>query len=620
MTPNHHDVTRKRYNAGKQHVLAETSPNDQDDSIRASTKSTSSTTLHTNTHALSAMTNALEVMQEEYFEVWQGIWPTGIDWTSAVLGTLVSGALNTLSMSSDHVDVPGSTTSMKEMAHENLINRYFSQVVASYFGQDAFRLRNEAYDDMLWVVLGWLESIKFVRQHSGLRFGEAQSAFKNDNSKQASWHGNQWIPSFAHRARLFWELASKGWDTSLCGGGMIWSPYLTPYKNAITNELFITASISMYLYFPGDDNTSPFKGADGPPVGQHDPRYLAAAVEGYKWLNRSNMTNAQGLYVDGFHISGWQRHPRNGTKRPTECDARNNMVYTYNQGVLLSGQRGLWEATGAKSYLEEGHDLVSNVINATGYDLEHDQPYQDDKRKHSRPNIGQWRGLGRLGILEDVCDAHGYCSQDSQTFKAIFFHHLTLFCAPLPPSYLIPNPDKNFDLRSLQDLQTWHKKSCARYAGWIRHNAEAAMSTRDHQGIFGGWWGAPRGNFSTMIEPMSAFAEDVVDYRNDGVPNDRTWQDRTLYGENFHHVPINMDRDPGKMLGGSGVEGRDPNDRGRGRTVETQVGGLAILRALWEIVDLPALQEDKANSWLWRAYRRFHAFASAVLGRWMEHI
>ena len=39
---------------------------------------------------------------------------------------------------------------------------------------------------------------------------------------------------------------------------MSWNPYLEPYKNAITNELFISASIGMYLYFPGDDNDSPF--------------------------------------------------------------------------------------------------------------------------------------------------------------------------------------------------------------------------------------------------------------------------------------------------------------------------------------------------------------------------
>ncbi len=31
------------------------------------------------------------------------------------------------------------------------------------------------------------------------------------------------------------------------------------------------------------------------------------------------------------------------------------------------------------------------------------------------------------------------------------------------------------------------------------------------------------------------------------------------------------------------AKGTDPNNRGRGRTVETQGGGLAVLRALWEV-------------------------------------
>ena len=37
----------------------------------------------------------------------------------------------------------------------------------------------------------------------------------------------------------------------------MWNPSLGPYKNAVTNELFITASVSMYLYFSGDNDASP---------------------------------------------------------------------------------------------------------------------------------------------------------------------------------------------------------------------------------------------------------------------------------------------------------------------------------------------------------------------------
>ena len=296
---------------------------------------------------------ALRVMQVEYFQPWLGMWPTAIDWTGAVMGSHVSGALQSLSQGLELVRLAAGEEDYR--VKENLVTLYFSQLIGYYFGQDAFALRNQAYDDMLWVVLGWLDTTQFIDLHTALRYGSdptGRSSIPGPNGeiptflRNQSWHGNIWIPAFAHRARIFWELAAKGWDDKTCGGGMTWNPRLGIYKNAITNELFISASIAMYLHFPGDANTSPYGGVF--PVGvpspggvddegwnAHDPRFLDAAVKGYAWLKSSGMTNHQGLYVDGFHVSG-----RNNT---TNCDLRNEMVYTYNQGVILSGLLGLFK-------------------------------------------------------------------------------------------------------------------------------------------------------------------------------------------------------------------------------------------------------------------------------------
>jgi hypothetical protein len=515
---------------------------------------------------LPALLNALDVLQSEYFANWQGIWPNSIDWTSAVIGTYLSSALLTISTAFPSLS--------SDKAGENIINKYFSQLVASYFGQDAFSLRQEAYDDMLWVVLGWLESIKFVQTHSTLHFGDVGGL------KDSQWHGEQWTPAFAHRARLFWDLASQGWDTSLCNGGMIWSPYLVPYKNAITNELYITASISMYLYFPGDNNSSPF-GLFTPPrslvlENPHDPKYLAAAVEAYKWLMDSNMTDAKGLFVDGYHISGWSRQHPIGSKPNTRCDSRNEMVYTYNQGVLLSGQRGLYEATGARSYLEDGHKLVSDVIAATGWDLKRGRTIDESSTADGK--LGQWHGIGRSGILEEVCDAPGYCSQDSQTFKGIFFHHLTLFCAELPDHLVLPG-----SLFLTKDVpggpifvKKWHNEQCARYGPWIKNNADAALSTLDRGGRFGMWWGAPA---HTNSEPDYSIdiPDQAVDYRNQGVP--QRWKEKGSRHRALHASSNDIDENE------HSIGTWDLNDRGRGRTVETQGGGISVLRALWELVD-----------------------------------
>ncbi|KAG9247812.1 hypothetical protein BJ878DRAFT_414150 [Calycina marina] len=502
---------------------------------------------------LASFIDALDVLQQDYYEIWQGLWPTSIDWTSAIIGTYIAAALSTLSEYSEGLNNADYI--------ENLIDKYFSQLVGGYFGQDVFALRQEAYDDMLWVVLEYLEALKFIFAHS-------TSQYKSSGG-QFLWHGAQYIPAFAHRARIFWDLASAGWDTKLCDGGMIWSPYLEPYKNAITNELYISASISMYLYFPGDENASPF-GFDTlssgyPPASPRDPKYLAAAVEGYKWLTASNMTDYLGLYVDGYHVSNWSNNlPPNSTK-PLRCDARNEMVYTYNQGVILSGQRGLYESTGAFSYIHDGHQLVQNVIAATGWNLATNTASQDMESK-----LYKWRGLGRDGVLEDACDSSGDCSQDGQTFKGIFFHHLTLFCVDLPDVLAAP------DTPAHQDNVKSHAGACGRYKAWIRHNAVAALETKNSVGIFGMWWGAPS-VITTASEDDTNITSEIpssaVDYRNQGVP--KNW---ALNGKR------SIRAEDGIISQGE-IGAQDLNDRNRGRTVETQGGGLSVLRAAWELAD-----------------------------------
>lgn len=497
---------------------------------------------------------SLDVLQQEFYAIWQGVWPTSIDWTSAVLGTHFSAALSTLS---------GSYSSLEsEKETENLINKYFSQLVGAYFGQDVFGIMQEAHDDMLWVVLEWLESIKFIKTHSELHYSDHSS------SEEKRWYGTQYIPAFAHRARIFWDLASRGWDTTLCRGGMLWSPYPPPYKNAITNELYLTASISMYLYFPGDNNSSPFDyhtpgfEDNGSPGKPHDAKYLREAIEAYTWLKYIHMTNDHGLYVDGYHISGWSDRNNTGTV----CDKRDEMVYTYNQGVLLSGLRGLYEATGLRDYLSDGHQLVRDVIRATGW---HSGRSAASDIENKSP-VGRWHGLGRSGILEDACDSSGTCSQDGQNFKGIFFHHLALFCARLPPYITHPNgysPAKEIDMQ-------WHDASCAGYRAWIQHNAEAALATKDRDGKLGMWWGAPRGadveNFHAEVE----LPEGVVDHHNPGVQR-QSEKTRTNWN-NKKDRSRDIKQDTGR------VHLPDLNDRGRGRTVETHGGGVAVLRAAWE--------------------------------------
>ncbi|KAH8174617.1 glycosyl hydrolase family 76 domain-containing protein [Sarocladium implicatum] len=537
---------------------------------------------------------ALEILQDEFFDADYGTWPSAIDWTGAVVETIVSGMLTTLTRAFDNDTAAGDAPGWK--AKENLLSSYFAEVINSYYGQDILSLRGEAFDDMLWVVLGWIEGVTFVREHAKRHYSGKVEGTVTGSSRlhkaleNKPWHGSKWIPDFAHRARIFWNAASRGWDTSLCGGGMVWDRRLSPYKNAITNELWISASISMYQYWPGDNITSPWTIDDE--CRKKDPEHLAAAIEGYKWLYDVNMINKLGLFVDGYHISR--------QRGSTRCDLRNEMVYTYNQGVLLSGQRGLWSVTGSASYLEDGHDLIQSVIKATGWNLHAGMPV-DALESGKMGGLPLWRGLGRGGIMEERCDASGGCSQDGQAFKGIFFHHLTTFCAALDPITVAPGV--TLDVEGFHRVKTAHSEACEHYLGWVRHNALAAMGTRDTAGVFGMWWGA--GLFEEAPAPLDEDTNErnATDYRNLGMPHDDIWgtQHRFRPGtkagdekEASGRVAMGMEQTVMRPHSGSRQERRqapeqkdsltrDPNARGRGRTVETQMSGLSLLRAYWEL-------------------------------------
>lgn len=567
---------------------------------------------HSNELLFEDTLEALRVMQDAYFEPWVGTWPKSIDWTAAVMGSHIAGALVSLSRGLQET-YEGSLERYR--AKENLISFYFSQLVGFYFGQNALSLRHQAYDDMLWVVLNWLDAIQFISEHSStnpldtLDTEREEEQLATESLHNQSWHGNLWVPAFSHRARVFWELAAKGWDEELCGGGMFWNPRLGPYKNAITNELFISASISMYKYFPGDVNTSPYdfslpnpdnaktpgKSNEWQP---HDPKYLTAAVKGYRWLMASNMTNNQGLFTDGFHMSNW---PGNHSR----CDRRDEMVYTYNQGVILTSQLELFRTTGDIRYLHQGHQLIQNVIRATGWDLAEDEPV-DDIDDLSPGQLPPWRGLGRAGILEEVCDPVGTCSQNSHTFKGIWMHHFTAFCSPFQPLTLFTLFLDEYTDVGVEYIKESHGEACQRYLGWIRHNAFAARRTRDSEGKFGMWWTAGLLNITIgnlQIGPDSLpSSEGAVDYRTYGAPNDPVWmgtgsvrasklagtwskRGTGIYDGSSAQRPLgvlsNGEDTPGADIGAGSSS--DPNTRGRGRTVETQGGGLAVLRALWEL-------------------------------------
>ena len=500
------------------------------------------------TAPLADLHDALETMQTFDFNLCIGKWPAAIDWTAAVTNTHLTSSLACLGKASQHL----LESANPWIFGENVINQYFSQIIAFYFGENIDDVRYQAYDDMLWVVLEWIEVIRLIR---------SRSIFDNpqDDTPLQPWHGVQFVNAFARRAHEFYKLARNGWDTALCDGGMIWNPRLEPYKNAITNELFISASIDMYLYHPGDNMSCTFA-LDNSLSSARNISYLYAAIEAYDWFKMVNLTNAQGLVVDGYHVTDWKDPDNIGTGK---CDLRNEMVYTYNQGVLLSGLRGLWESTGNRTYLDDGHELVRNTISATGWILDNS----------TSSNGGEWSGLGRAGILEEICDASGRCSQDAQTFKGIYFHHLVHFCESLPSRPLFPGQTRVV----IENAAPWHLEKCIEYSPWVAHNARAALNTRDANGKFGSWWGA-----HVEYLPDSPLPVGAVDYRNLHLDSGETRSPSPDYYHSHEDGESSRQISSDPMTKEHLQSRSDPNDRGRGRTVETQGGGLAVVRAWWE--------------------------------------
>jgi hypothetical protein len=495
--------------------------------------------------------DALAIMQGDPF--WTGYNWKSIQWTSAFLDTLLGATVRSLTEILVEYDgnIPGSYISGTTIDGE--ISQYFGEMKTFFGSEDTAQIFGAAYDDAQWVVLEWLEAIRFINEYDAYNSGS-----RNQDD----------IRHFAHRAHVFYNIVQNEFDTSLCDGGLTWNPKLQPYKNAITNELFMASSIAMYLYFPGDYNTDPYPSANYsaetnttlPPlpfVQPHDPLFLDNAIKEYAWFKSQNFTNAQGLIVDGFHIS----------ENQTTCDERNEMVYTYNQGVILSGLRGLWEATNDPMYLSEGHDLIDTVINATGWNAQNNS------------EAGQWAGLGRDGIMEDYCDAPANCSQDSQTFKGIYFHHLSIFCEPLPTTTPLV---EGITVLADNDLAAAHIRNCGSYTSWITHNARAALSTRDQYNVIGGWWAA---NNSDSDSAQNAKLDAAVP-----LPPS-SWDVR--------NNPDLLTQAPWNCSNGAGQEGwtrgvkaqpphreltvrsqkRDSNNGGRGRTTETQGSGLSVVKA-----------------------------------------
>jgi predicted alpha-1,6-mannanase (GH76 family) len=199
---------------------------------------------------------------------------------------------------------------------------------------------NDYYDDEGWWALAWLDAWE--------------------------WTGNQ---EYLGMARYIFDDITLGWDET-CGGGIYWKKGLK-YKSTISNELTLLLAARLHLA-----NTDTIRGKS----------CLQWSLDIWNWMHSGELINEEGLVQDG--VGG----------RRGDCKI-NPRIWTYNQGVILSGLVYLSEITGDEIYLNYADGIALAAITNMVSDG---------------------------GILCEINCEPDDCNADAEQFKGIFMRHLAL--------------------------------------------------------------------------------------------------------------------------------------------------------------------------------------------------
>jgi predicted alpha-1,6-mannanase (GH76 family) len=263
-----------------------------------------------------------------------------------------------------------------------------------------------------WVTTGWWNAanaltavIRYI-QYTGDRsyLGIIETTFTAAQARHArfintffddnGWWALAWVAAYDLTANGRYLAAAQtifahnrgGWD-DICGGGLWWNEHRR-YKNAITNELFLTLAALLYQRTPGN---------------QH---YLNWALREWAWLHASGLIGPGGLVNDGLTAA---------------CANNGGTAWTYNQGVILGGLAALYEITGDQGYLHQGEVIADAVLSTL---------------------------TSPRGILAEPCEPSG-CDGDQTQFKGIFVRYLHQFwrCSGKPAyrAFILANADSVWD-------------------------------------------------------------------------------------------------------------------------------------------------------------------------------
>ncbi|KAK0674389.1 glycoside hydrolase family 76 protein [Cercophora samala] len=168
------------------------------------------------------------------------------------------------------------------------------------------------------------------------------------------------------------------WSNATCRGGVVQDIRRNAYKNAISNELYISLAAGLYLR-------------------TKEGVYLTRAKQAWEWFGQSGMINGGDLVNDGLTEDG-------------SCRNNNQTEWSYNQGVILGGLVDLYHATGNTTYLTTARKIADAAVASSS-------PLISSSSSSSSSN-------DTTGMLTESCEGAKTCNNDQQAFKGIFAYNL----------------------------------------------------------------------------------------------------------------------------------------------------------------------------------------------------
>jgi predicted alpha-1,6-mannanase (GH76 family) len=301
--------------------------------------------LHTpNFHQLSERTLQSRATQTQYVDYAVAGINQMMTWYSAANGLWSNAWWNSANVVTMLADFQDFFPSMAVGITNSVFPTTLAKAPQTYAG-----FLNGFYDDELWWALAWIKVYDVTKDEKYLTtaaaiFEDAKSAWGTSPC------GGLWLVTHSSREVSLTNILLR-WDKAHTGVG------------AVENELYLTTAAKLANRLPST------------PSGGY---YFNEAMKAYTWFINSGLINSNNTINNGLVLS--------------TCKNDGNIVFSYNQGILLSGLAELTWATGDNTYNELANTIATAAIHAL---------------------------TDSNGILHEACEATG-CDGDEEQFKGVF--------------------------------------------------------------------------------------------------------------------------------------------------------------------------------------------------------